>query len=67
MSKKRAGNKIRQKTDMMPGVNIISRKASVASFNGAWGSGRYSESLSRDSRGRSPLRNFLDPQELRLA
>ena len=39
MSKKRAGNKIRQKTDMMPGVNITSRKASVASFNGAGGLG----------------------------
>ena len=40
---------------MIPGANIISGKASVASFNRA---GR-SEPLSRGFRGWSPLRKFL--------
>ena len=44
---------------MIPGANIISGKASVASFNRA---GR-SEPLSRGFRGWSPLRKFLDSKE----
>ena len=31
---------------MIPGVNKISRKASIATINGAWGSGGCSEPLS---------------------
>ena len=38
-SQKPAENKIRQKTDMIPEVNIIRGKASTASINGAGGSG----------------------------
>ena len=48
---------------MIPEVNIISGKASVASVNGAGGSDGGSESLSRDFRGRSPLRKFLGSKE----
>ena len=44
---------------MIPGANIISGKASVASFNRA---GR-SEPLSRGFRGWSPLRKFLGSKE----
>ena len=35
ISENPAGNKIRYKTDLTPGVNINSRKASVASVNRA--------------------------------
>ena len=52
---------------MMPGVNIISRKANVVSVNRAWRSGRLSQPFSRAFRERSPLRNFLDSYDLRLA
>ena len=48
---------------MIPEVNIISGKASIVSFNGAGGSGGGSESLSRDFRGQSPLRKFLDSKD----
>ena len=48
---------------MIPEVNIISGKASVASVNGAGGSGGGSESLSGDFRGWSPLRKFLGSKE----
>ena len=48
---------------MIPKVNIISGKASVASVNGAGGSGGGSVSLSWDFRGWSPLRKFLDSKE----
>ena len=49
---------------MIPRVNIISRKASIASINGAGRPGEgYSELLSRDFRGQSPLRKLLDSDE----
>ena len=44
---------------MIPGANIISGKASVASVNRAGGS----EFLSRGFRGWSPLRKFLGSKE----
>ena len=44
---------------MIPGANIISGKASVASFNRAG----MSEPLSRGFRGWSPLRKFLGSKE----
>ena len=44
---------------MIPGANIISRKASVASVNRAGGS----EPLSRGFRGWSPIRKFLGSKE----
>ena len=44
---------------MIPGANIISRKASVASIRGA---GR-SEPLSRGFNGWSPLRKFVGSKE----
>ena len=44
---------------MIPGVNIISGKASVASINEDEGSGGHSEPLSRRFEGRSSLRKFL--------
>ena len=46
---------------MIPEVNIIIGKASVVSFSGAWGFGRYSETLNRDFR--SPLRKVLGTKE----
>ena len=48
---------------MIPEVNIISEKASVVSVSGAGGSGGCSESLSRDFRGQSCLRNFFGSKE----
>ena len=48
---------------MIPEVNIISRKANVASVNGAVVSGGGSESLSRGFRGQSLLRKFLGSTE----
>ena len=51
---------------MIPEVNIISGKASIASVNGAQGSGGggvCSESLSGDFRGLHPLRKFLGAKE----
>ena len=48
---------------MIPEVNIISGKASVANVNGARGSGGDSDSLSGDFRGRSHLRKFLGSKE----
>ena len=50
---------ILEKKQMIPGENIISRKASVASINRV---GR-SEALSRGFRGWSPLRRFLGSKE----
>ena len=44
---------------MIPGANIISRKASVASVNGAWGS----EPLSRGFSRWRPLRNVIGSKE----
>ena len=44
---------------MIPEVNIISEKASVTSFNGAWRSGGASESLSGDFRAKILLKKFL--------
>ena len=50
---------------MIPGVNIISRKANVARVNRAEGSGGgCSEPLSGDFSGQSPLRKFLCSKEL---
>ena len=48
---------------MIPRVNIISGKASVASVNGAGGSERHSEPLSRGFRRWIPLRKFLGCKE----
>ena len=48
---------------MMPGVNINSGKARIASVNVAVGSGGYSECLSRSFRGQIPLRKFLGSKE----
>ena len=48
---------------MLSEVNIISGKASVASVNGAGGSGGDSESLSGDFRGQSFLRKVLGSKE----
>ena len=50
---------LEKKTEMIPGENIISRKASVASINRAG----ESEALSRGFRGWSPLRRFLGSKE----
>ena len=47
---------------MIPEVNIITGKASVASVNGAGGSGG-AESLNGDFRGQSLLRRFLGSKE----
>ena len=47
VSENPAGNKIRYKTDLTPGVNINSRKASVASVNRAGETWGHSEPLSR--------------------
>ena len=44
---------------MIPEVNIISRKASVASINGAGGPGGGSESLSGDFRGAEPPKKIF--------
>ena len=43
---------------MIPEVNIISGKESVASFSGTGGLGAYSEPLSRGFRRCSPLRKI---------
>ena len=48
---------------MIPGVNIISRKASVVSVNGTVGFGGCSEPLSRGFRSQSPLRRFLSSKQ----
>ena len=48
---------------MIPGVNIISRKASVASINKDEGSGGHSGPLSRRFEVRSSLRKFLGSEE----
>ena len=48
---------------MIPQVNIISRKASVASINKAGGTPGYSEPLSRRFRVLCPLRHFLGSKE----
>ena len=58
ISKKPAGN-IRKKIEMIPGANIISGKARVASVNRAGGS----EPFSRAFRGWSPLRKFFGSKE----
>ena len=50
-------------TDMIPEVNIISRKVSIASVNEAGESDRHSESLSRNVRGQSPLKKVLGSKE----
>ena len=39
ISEKPAGHNIKYNTDMIPGVNILSGKASLMSVNGAGGSG----------------------------
>ena len=46
-----------QLSHMNPGVNIINKKVSLASFNGAGGSGGCSETPA------GPLRKFLDSKE----
>ena len=46
---------------MIPEVNIISGKASIASIDRAGESGGHFESLSRNFRGQSLLRKFLRP------
>ena len=43
---------------MIPGVNIISEKASVASVNGAAGPGGYSEPIRRKLGGGASQKNF---------
>ena len=50
---------------MIPGVNMISRKASVATVNGAGGCVGWecSEPLSGGFRGEAPVRKFLGPKE----
>ena len=48
---------------MIPEVNIISGKATVANANRAWGSGGGSDFLSRDFRGQSRLRKILGSKE----
>ena len=48
---------------MIPEVNIISKKASIASINRAKGSQGHSELLSRGFRGQSFLRKFLGSKE----
>ena len=48
---------------MIPEVNIISGKASIASVNGAGRSGGGSKSLSGDFREQSPLKKFLGSKE----
>ena len=48
---------------MIPEVNIIGGKASIASLNEAGGSGGGSQSLSRDFGGQSPLRKFSGSKE----
>ena len=48
---------------MIPGVNIVSVKASIASVNGVVVSGECSESLSRGFRGHSPPRTLLGSKE----
>ena len=44
---------------MIPEVNIISKKVSIASVNRGVGGLVEAESLSRDFRRQSPLRKFL--------
>ena len=51
-----------QISDMIPEVNIIGRKVSVMSVNGAVGSGVFWDP-SRGFRGRSTLRKFLGSKE----
>ena len=58
-NKKPAGNKIRQMTDMISAVNIVTGKASIVSVDRAGGCMGHSELLSEDSRGWSLLRKFL--------
>ena len=48
---------------MIQGVNIISRKAGIASVNGAEGSGGHCEPLSNGFRGHNPLWKFLGYKE----
>ena len=48
---------------MIPKVNIISGKASIATINEAGGSGGGSESLSGNFRGKNHLRKFLGSKE----
>ena len=48
---------------MIPGVNIISEKASVVSVNRAGGPGGCYEPQSNGFRGQSPLRKFWGPKE----
>ena len=62
-NKKPAGNKIRQMTDMISAVNIVTGKASIVSVDRAGGSMGHSELLSEDSRGWSLLRKFLGCRE----
>ena len=63
ISERTVGNKIRQKTDIILEVNIVSRKARVASVNIAGWAGGLSEPLSGDFSGQSPLRKFFGPKE----
>ena len=48
---------------MIPEVNIISGKASIASADEAGGYGGGSEFLGGNFRGQSPLRKFLGSKE----
>ena len=55
---------IRKTSDMIPGVNITSGKASVECVNGAGRSGGYFEPLrGGEVRGRSPLTKLLYSKE----
>ena len=53
-------------TNMSPGVNIINRKASIVSVNGAGGSGGCSEPLRGNIRGQGPLRKFQAPKSIKI-
>ena len=48
---------------MIPEVNVISGKTSVASFNGVGECGKRSQPFNWSFRGRSLLRNFLGYKE----
>ena len=52
-----------QISDLMPGVNIIGRKVSIASINWAEGSEGCSGTPAGDFRGQSTLRNLLGSKE----
>ena len=52
-----------QISDLMPGMNIIGRKVSIASINWAGGSGGCFGTPAGDFSGQSTLRNLLGSKE----